>query len=148
MTDPRHRPVLSIEDSDQDFVSLARAFQYAGAQNPLHRCADGKTAIAALGPGAECDVARDCALILLDLNLPGTQGCELLELFRSHDRITPVIILSTSSHPEDIVSCYRAGANGYLIKPLEFERLEAMMVKVTAFWLDTNLLPPSPRAGT
>src|SRR5262249_48685446 len=74
---------------------------------------------------------------MLDLNLPGIDGRRLLKEFRVRDprRIVPVIVLSTSSHPRDIDDCYRAGADAYMIKPLELEDWETKVGQLAESWL-------------
>lgn len=134
--------ILSIEDSDEDFYSLCYALKSAGIDNPVTRCADSRSAAAALSTEEGCDIIEDAALILLDLNMPGIDGKELLETFRRRDRLKPVLILSTSSHPDDIEFCYAAGANSYLVKPLEFDKWQEMIASVCAYWLNTVTLPP------
>jgi CheY-like chemotaxis protein len=136
------RPILSVEDSDEDFFSLCRALRDAGVSNPVHRCASGYAAMRALASDEGCGAMRGIALVLLDLNMPGADGRELLEMFRVRERSVPVVVLSTSSHPDDIAFCYDKGANGYLIKPLEFERWQEMIAIVAAYWLGTVALPP------
>jgi CheY-like chemotaxis protein len=147
MSDNTQRTIIAVEDSDEDFYSLCAALKHAGVTNPVQRFSDSRAAMAAIeakkGRGATCDGA----LILLDLNMPGADGRELLERFRSRERAIPVIVLSTSSHPDDIDFCYRAGANGYLVKPLEFERWQEMMVNVAAYWLRTVALPSRPSSS-
>jgi CheY-like chemotaxis protein len=142
MSDHAHRPILSVEDSDEDFYSLCQALKFAGVGNPVRRCASGRAALEALGSAEGCAATREVAFVLLDLNMPGVDGRELLELFRSRERRVPVIVLSTSSHPDDVSFCYDNGANGYLVKPLEFEKWQEMMATVAAYWLRTVALPP------
>lgn len=147
MSEHAHRPILYIEDSDEDFYSLCQALKDARVNNPVRRCASGRAALEALGSDEGCAAARESAFVLLDLNMPGADGRELLELFRSRERAVPVIVLSTSSHPDDVSFCYDKGANGYLVKPLEFERWQEMMSRVAAFWLQSVVLPPKKPLG-
>lgn len=142
-----HRPILSVEDSDEDFYSLCQALKDAGVTNPVRRCASGRAAMEALGSAEGCAATRQAAFVLLDLNMPGADGRELLELFRRRERTVPVIVLSTSSHPADVSFCYDKGANGYLVKPLEFERWQEMISTVAAYWLHTVALPPRPTSS-
>lgn len=142
MTDDR-RPILSVEDSDEDFFSLCEALKAAGIQNPVERCADGRTAHEALASAAGCEKARQAAFVLLDLNLPGADGRDLLEAFRKREPSVPVLVLSTSSHPADVERCYRAGANAYLVKPLELDRWQEMIKAAATFWL--RAVEPPPR---
>jgi CheY-like chemotaxis protein len=117
--------IISVEDSDTDFLALQHALHAAGLTNPIERCESGRAAM-------DCLLAQDVALadkaslIMLDLNLPGIDGRRLLREFRARDpqRAVPVIVLSTSSHPRDIDDCYRAGADAYMVKPLELEDWE------------------------
>lgn len=145
MTGNALRPILSIEDSDEDFYSLCMALRYAGVANPVQRCADSRTACALLDTEAGCAKVREAAFILLDLNMPGMDGRELLTLFRKRGPAIPVIVLSTSSHPSDVDFCYKAGANAYLVKPLEFDRWEQMIGILARHWLDTVILPNNDR---
>jgi CheY-like chemotaxis protein len=117
--------IISVEDSDTDFLALQHALHAAGLNNPIERCESGRAAM-------DCLLAEDrilvdrASLIMLDLNLPGIDGRRLLREFRARDpeRAVPVIVLSTSSHPRDIDDCYRAGADAYMVKPLELEDWE------------------------
>lgn len=143
MNPQAHRPILSVEDNDEDFYSLCHALKQAGVTNPVQRFASGRTAMQTLGTEEGCATAREAAFMLLDINMPGADGRELLELFRSRERALPVIVLSTSSHPDDIAFCYEKGANGYMIKPLDFHRWQEMVSTLAAYWLRTVALPPA-----
>jgi CheY-like chemotaxis protein len=143
MIPARQRPILYIEDSDIDYRSLCEALKAVGVANPVERCSSGLEAIEALSTPEGWPLLRETALVLLDLNLDGSDGRDLLKLLRSRDRTAPVIVFSTSSHPEDIAFCYENGANSYLIKPLEFERWQEMLGAVAAYWLGTVSLPPA-----
>ena len=70
-------------------------------------------------------------LILLDLNLPGTDGLEILRQFRKHNTNTPVLILSARDQIEDKVNGLDLGANDYLTKPFHFQELEARIRSLT-----------------
>ena len=70
-------------------------------------------------------------LILLDLNLPGTDGLEILRQFREHNTNTPVLILSARDQIEDKVNGLDLGANDYLTKPFHFQELEARIRSLT-----------------
>ena len=70
-------------------------------------------------------------LILLDLNLPGTDGLEILRQFREHNTNTPILILSARDQIEDKVNGLDLGANDYLTKPFHFQELEARIRSLT-----------------
>jgi len=140
MIDP-DRPILSVEDSDEDFYSLTHTLKTIGVPNPVTRCASGRAAQIALDTEDGCAEARHAALILLDLNLPGADGRELLERFRQREKMTPVVVLSTSAHARDVERCYQAGANAYLVKPHDLSQWQDMLRATTQFWLRTVELP-------
>ena len=70
-------------------------------------------------------------LILLDLNLPGVDGLEILRQFRESNTSTPVLILSARGQIQDKVEGLDLGANDYLTKPFHFEELEARIRSLT-----------------
>jgi len=142
-----HPPILIVEDSNEDFDILQLLLVSMGVENPLWRCATSGEAIEMfrrLGVRGQFEPAgRLPALMLLDLNLPGIDGRELLQQFRQDDRlrIVPVIVFSTSANPRDVRFCYGAGANAYMVKPVGLDRLERMLQALVAFWLHTVVLP-------
>lgn len=145
MTD-RHDLILVIEDSDEHFESIRRAFARTGIGNPLHRCEDGDDALDYLfRRGEHADPVRSPrpAVVLLDLNLPGTDGREVLDRIKSDDglRVMPVVVLTTSSHPADIEQCYRTGASSYIVKPLRFDDFLKAIESLRSYWFETVALP-------
>jgi CheY-like chemotaxis protein len=146
--DPRRRLILVVEDSDEQFEAVRRAFARAGIPNPVRRCVSGDDALDYLfqrgdhaGPSSE----PRPGLVLLDLNLPGTDGREVLDQIKSDAdlRILPVVVLSTSSSPGDIERCYRNGAASYIVKPVRFDDLLATIGHLKAYWIETVALPSS-----
>ena len=83
-------------------------------------------------------------LILLDLNLPLINGPQVLQRIRTHPRtrFLPVVVMSTSTEPEDITSSYLHGCNSYIRKPLDFTQLQNFAREITSYWLNINQVPP------
>lgn len=138
--------LLVIEDSDEDFAALTRVINKAQIQNPVYRCEDGEEALDFLyrqGKYQNQILIPRPSLILLDLNLPGTDGREILaELKQDGDLKTiPVVIFSTSSNPKDINACYRHGISGYIVKPMDIERLNYLVQTFLDYWFKTVELP-------
>jgi CheY-like chemotaxis protein len=140
------KPVLVVEDSTEDFTALGRAFRKHALQNPVLRCEDGDQALSYLqGYGKAVGwPATLPAIILLDLNLPGTDGRSVLKTLKQDPLLNaiPVIIFSTSSNVRDIQDCYRLGANSYLTKPIDYATLEEKIRQTITYWLGTSELPP------
>ncbi|RNL52634.1 response regulator [Pedobacter jejuensis] len=80
-------------------------------------------------------------LILLDLNLPGLSGIDLLKIIRDIPflRSTPVILFSTSDNPDDVKACMEFGANAYLTKPDGYDNLVKCVHSVHDFWFNQHL---------
>lgn len=87
------------------------------------------------------DALGAVSLVLLDLNLPGLSGVEVLTELRAEACHVPVIVLSSSDHHRDVASVYAAGANCYLVKPVHHAEFAAMIVETTRYWLTTARLP-------
>lgn len=139
-------PILLIEYSDEDYATLVRAFIYAGVRNPLHRCRDGDEALEYLyhfGRYADSPQAGAPALILLDLNLPGTDGREVLAEVKRDEKLNviPIIVMTTSSNPKDILECYRRGANSYQVKSANYEGFKREILRTVDYWFATSTLP-------
>ena len=140
------KSVLIIEDSDEDFTALTRMMNKANIFNPIYRCEDGEEALDFLhheGEYADESLSPRPSLIVLDLNLPGTDGREVLsELKSDRDLQTiPVVIFSTSSNPKDIDACYRRGISGYIVKPMDTNRLNQLVQTFLEYWFNAVELP-------
>jgi CheY-like chemotaxis protein len=143
--DPR-QVILVVEDSEEHYEAVRRAFRKTEIPNPVHRCEDGDEALEYLfHRGVYSDPASSPrpAVLLLDLNLPGTDGREVLETIKRDDglRSLPVVVLTTSSNPSDIQLCYRNGAASYIIKPICFDDFLKTIETLKSYWFDTVALP-------
>ena len=108
--------ILVIEDEEQLCRSIAEGLRMNGYETDT--CFDGDD-------GLELCLTENYDLILLDLNLPGIDGLEILRQFREINSSTPVLILSARGQIQDKVEGLDLGANDYLTKPFHFEELEA-----------------------
>jgi len=83
---------------------------------------------------------KKAKLILLDYNLPGVSGMQLLDKIRSESSMkhTPVVVFSSSDDPHDIQNAYNHGANAYLVKPIGMANLKETIQTVCDFWLNKN----------
>lgn len=138
--------ILLVEDSPEDFETAKRAFKKANLANPIYRCEDGDDALDFLyhrGAYTDRNDAPRPNVILLDLNLPGTDGREVLVTLKQDDDLKRilVIVLTTSTDPIDIRACYDAGANSYLQKPVDFPGFVEAIQRLKGYWLELSVLP-------
>jgi CheY-like chemotaxis protein len=75
--------------------------------------------------------------------MPRLDGLEVLAQVRKHPetKLLPIVVWTTSCESQDILAAYAAGANSYIEKPHDYERLRAILDIVLRYWLDTALLP-------
>ncbi|MFP4137420.1 MAG: response regulator [Halomonas sp.] len=120
MEAPEARPlILCAEDQDDLRTDICEELQEAGYA--IIEAADGKDTLQQLQ-------AMSPDLILCDINMPGENGYEILQTFRRCRpdlADTPFIFLTALSNPEEVVDGKRAGADDYLIKPIDFDLLLA-----------------------
>ena len=140
--------IMLIEDSRADAKIIERALREGAVPHRLTVVRDGTEALdylfGLLDEGVEPD--REPDLILLDLNLPGIDGCQVLRRIKADPqlRIIPVIVLTTSNREEDVLQMYQAGANTYISKPAEYARYRELVSALRTYWLDTALKVPHP----
>lgn len=137
------RTIVIVEDSDEDYITLTRLLRRLPISNPLHRCISGDDCLHYLDECLALQPAVYPALILLDLNLPGTSGREVLEQLKNHPLLKkiPITIVTTSSDTGDVSSCYDKGANSYIIKQGDLEAYERILKHLVNYWFDAVVLP-------
>lgn len=137
------RSVVLIEDSDDHAELVRRALKLSAERHELVRFEDGEQALSYLisSPEAESNLAK-CAVILLDLSLPGLSGLEVLQALRELDKtVCPVVVLTTSEGGEDIAAAYANGARAYCVKPVDLKSFRELVQDLTNFWVKWNKLP-------
>jgi len=143
------QPILLVEDSPEDYETTERAFRRSGLKNPIYRCADGDEALDFLhrrGRFAGPEKAPRPGVILLDLNLPGTDGREVLSEIKNDPDLKqiPVIVLTTSKDDRDVEVCYRCGANSYVQKPVDLDGFMKAIERLNGYWFEVVILPKVP----
>jgi len=135
--------ILLVEDNPGDVQPTREAFHTVDPSIQVYVAADGPAAMAFLRrEGGNADAPRP-DFILLDLNLPKMQGCEVLAQIKEDVdlRTIPVAILTGSENEADIARAYELHANCYLNKPSEFKGFKSLMESITDFWLTRVKLP-------
>lgn len=141
-----HHLILLVEDSDEDYETTLRAFKKSAMGNPVQRCTNGEEAMDYLfrkGGFADPQKSPRPELILLDLNLPGTDGRDVLQEIKKDGELRriPVIVLTTSEDERDVEKCYQYGANSYIHKPVNFEGFLTAIQRLKGFWFEVAILP-------
>ncbi|WP_255681430.1 response regulator [Natrinema sp. SYSU A 869] len=132
--------VLLVEDNPGDVRLTREAFRKTEFDVRMHIATDGIKAIDFLrDDGSPCP-----DFVLLDLNLPRKDGLDVLEEIKGDPEMEqlPVLVLSSSTAREDIISSYEKHANAYLSKPDSHESFVELVQAVESFWFDRVRLPP------
>lgn len=82
-------------------------------------------------------------IILLDINLPGMSGIDVLQKIKENDKtkVIPTVMLTSSKHDEDVIKSYTYHANCYLQKPLDLTSFQNIITTFEQFWLTIVTLP-------
>lgn len=139
--------ILIVEDNENDYELMAAAFEEFHLANRIIRLKDGEEALQFLryeGPFQERR-RENPVVILLDLKMPKVDGMEVLEEVRrnEHLKMIPIVILTSSSEEADLLKSYRLGANGYVVKPLDFKGFIETIKQLGVFWILVNNPPPN-----
>jgi two-component system, response regulator len=117
--------ILLVEDSVGNYDAAVRSFEVAHLDNPVPWCRSGQDALNYLRGEGKYPQAMRPGLILLDLNMPGTDGRKTLAFFKQDPVLKriPIVILTTSADENDIEQCCEMGASSYIQKPVSFASL-------------------------
>lgn len=136
--------ILLVEDNEDDYEATARSFKKNHFLNPFHWCRSGREALDFLQNavnGTAGTVLPD--LILLDLNMPGIDGRQVLATVKADPVLKriPVVVLTTSNDMRDVDQCYNIGASSFIQKPVSFEGLTEAVRTMKDYWFGLALLP-------
>lgn len=121
---------LIVEDDEIDYMQIQRSLQKLKISNELIRAKNGVEAQDIIN-----SLNNVPYLILLDLNMPLMNGYEFLDWLRASDQpTTPVVVLTTSSDPEDIKTVYQKCVCGYIVKPIDINKFIEVMSVVGQYW--------------
>ena len=138
--------ILLVEDNIDDAEMTIHALRKKNLANKLIHMVDGEEALDFLfgrGKFTGRDINLRPRLILLDLKMPKIDGMEVLEKVKSHEvtKKIPVVILTSSKEDPDVSRCYKLGANGYIVKPVEFEGFTKAVAELGMYWMLLNHPP-------
>lgn len=124
--------ILIVENDPIDILIFKRVLADMGYRLPVEFISDGERALRML----ENPDQLTPWLILLDLNIPKINGIEFLSRVKKNDRLKwiPVVIVSSSENPDDIISCVNQGACGYLLKEFEYAAFRESVIAAIRYW--------------
>jgi CheY-like chemotaxis protein len=135
MSEPFSVTIVLVEDDPGHARLIERNLRRAHITNDIVVLPDGQEAIEYFFP-ADTTAGRALPLlVLLDLNLPGLDGYQVLARLKADERTRhiPVIILTTTDDPREIERCYALGCNVYITKPVEYEQFTEAIRKLGLF---------------
>ena len=140
------RTILLAEDSPKDIELTLEALADNNLANQIVVVKDGVEVLEYLrSEGAyKLRKAGNPAVILLDIKMPRMDGIEVLRIIRSDTALKkiPVVILTSSSEEQDLITTYELGVNAYIVKPVDFKQFIDAVKQIGSFWAVLNELPP------
>lgn len=135
--------LLLIEDNPADVRLVREALDESGLAIQLHWAASGEEALGFLQRQVPFQHVPTPDLVLLDLNLPGLSGHEVLARIKSDPALLsiPVVALTSSAALQDVLDAYRAHVNSYMVKPADFDQFLRLVDTIRSYWLTSVLLP-------
>jgi CheY-like chemotaxis protein len=146
MAENRALTILAVDDDEDDLLFVSRALEKSELPSKLYTVRNADAMMDFLRQSGEYmpRTAPAPDLILLDLNMPGKNGKDALIEVRRDAALKhiPVILFSTSGSEQDILDCYRLGANSYIQKPASFDAIVEVMDVLKKYWMEHAALPP------
>lgn len=138
--------ILLVEDNPDDVALTLRAFEKYHIANQIVVARDGEEALDYLFSSNGKRIQPQ--VVLLDLKVPKYDGLEILRRIRADERtkLLPVVILTSSEQDEDLMGSYRAGANSYVRKPVDFVEFTEAARQLGLYWMVLNNTAPTNRA--
>lgn len=135
--------ILLVEDNAGDVLLMQEAFEELNLPHTLTVATDGLQALEIIFKQGQYADIKPPDLILLDVNLPGVNGHEILIRTKANDatRHIPVLMLTTSTNPDDIRKSYRNFANAYIPKPIQLDEFISLVSSIDRFWYQTACVP-------
>lgn len=135
--------ILLVEDNEGDIELTKIAFKKANMSCNLSIAHDGEEAVEYLYKRGRFRDAPTPDIVLIDLNMPRMDGKEFLSIVKSDDALKaiPVIMLTSSQAPAEILECYRRHANCYILKPSGLDAFVSLAKQLESFWAGLVQLP-------
>lgn len=140
--------ILMVDDDEGDALMTKEALEEAKFANNFYVVNDGLEALEFMQKEGRFTDVPSPDLVLLDINMPRMNGHEVLTWMRQQKdyRLTPVVVLTTSSSQADILKSYEEHANCFITKPVDLEQFNNVVKVIDEFWTGIVRLPTLPNA--
>ncbi|MBX2834939.1 MAG: response regulator [Micavibrio sp.] len=144
MADKKIVEILMVDDDEGDTFMVQEALADSSCANNFQVVHDGEEALEFMGKQGRFSDAATPDIVLLDINMPRMNGHEVLSWMRDQEayKLTPVIILTTSSSDIDIRESYEKQANCFITKPVDLKKYDGVIKVIDQFWTEIVKLPP------
>ncbi len=135
--------ILLIDDHPSDAKLFQHALDQAETRAKLYWVATAGEGLEYLKQEGRFAGAPRVRLVVSDLSMPGMDGFEFLDAARRNPALEaiPIVVMSSSRSPHDVLRCYRLGANSFITKPMSLETFVATIRTLVRYWLDIVELP-------
>lgn len=139
----RTAEILLVEDNEDDVILMREGFKRSKLVVKLHHVPNGLECMNFLYKKDKYAGVPDPDLILLDLNMPLMDGREVLEKISNDENLKhlPVVVLTTSSEEQDVLSMYKLRCNSYIVKPVDFDKFQKVVCEIGNYWFTVVVLP-------
>jgi CheY-like chemotaxis protein len=137
--------ILYAEDNLNDIELTLAAFEECNLAERLDVVHNGSEALDYLFYRGKFEKREKSnpAFMLLDIKMPGLDGIEVLKIIRNSEEIRtlPVVMLTSSRMESDVITSYKIGANGFVVKPINFDDFVDAIKGIGNFWAKLNTSP-------
>ena len=145
MTTPR-RAILLVDDNPNDIQLISLVLGEVANPHEVVVAEDGEEGLDFLYRRGRFGsrLPAQPVLVLLDVKMPKVDGIEVLRTVKKDPNLreVPVVMLTSSREVRDVRTCYELGANGYVVKPVDFSAFRTAVQKLGDFWTTINEPPP------
>lgn len=135
--------ILLVEDNEGDILLTTDALSEGKIHNAISVVKDGWEAMQFLEQNDNYQTSSLPDIILMDINLPKMNGHEVVKFIKASDRLKhiPVIMLTTSTSPRDVLESYQNMVNCFITKPVEVKDFLGVISSIENFWISIVQLP-------
>lgn len=145
-TDRQPAAILFAEDTEGDVILVRECFKRTSVPTTVYDVRNGVDCLAFLRKEGRYQNAPTPDLLLLDLLMPVMGGREVLTEIVADQQLKPLPVIVLSAYEQVYRELYQLGCNAYIVKPMDFYRLQHVIDEISAFWFGIATLPSQREA--